>query len=160
MKIKDAFKRLHFTISNSNKPNETDAEAFNDICEIFKQHEEKTIQDNLLFAKLYTLTMEKLVGTYNDVDFANKRLNEILSEPMDIRIECLTSILKTMEVTQVFADPFLEGKSGEELKEVFERYPKFQADFLTCYEWWNDETVTSHLNTNIKLSIQKFKNYV
>lgn len=160
MKIKDAFKRLHFTISNGNKPNGTDAEAFNDICEIFKQQEEKTIQDNLLFAKLYTLTLEKLTGTYNDVDFANKRLNDILSEPMNLRIECLTSVLKVVEVTQVFADPILSEKSGEELKVVFERYPKFQADFATCYEWWSKENVTAHLNTNINLSIQKFKNYV
>lgn len=160
MKIKDAFKRLHFTISNGNKPNETDAEAFNDICEVFKQQEEKTVQDNLLFAKLYTLTLEKLTGTYNDVDFANKRLNDILSEPMNLRIECLTSVLKVVEVTQVFADPILSEKSGEELKVVFERYPKFQADFATCYEWWSKENVTAHLNTNINLSIQKFKNYV
>ena len=31
MKLTDAFKRLRFTISNQNKPNQTDAEAFNEI---------------------------------------------------------------------------------------------------------------------------------
>lgn len=160
MKLKDAISRYRFQVTNGNKPNETDIQAFNVITEHLQQTQEKIIQDNLLFAKLYTLTLEKLTGTYNDVDFANKRLNDILSEPMNLRIECLTSVLKVVEVTQVFADPILSEKSGEELKVVFERYPKFQADFSTCYEWWSKDSVTSHLNTNINLSIQKFKNYV
>lgn len=160
MKIKEAFKRLHFTISKSNKPNEKDIEAFNDVCEIFKQYEEKTIQDNLLFAKLYTFLLENIVIRSNDVDNANKQINKILSEPMAHRIFMLKQQLKTMEVTQVFADPMLKGKTGDELKEVFKRYPQFEQDFLSCFEWWNNENVTAHLNTNINLSIQKYKNYV
>lgn len=160
MKIKDAFKRLHFTISKNNKPNETDAEAFNDICEVFKQQEEKTIQDNLLFAKLYTFLLENLVIRSNDVDNSNKQINKILSEPMAHRIFMLKQQLQTMEVTQVFADPMLKGKTGDELKEVFSRYTKFETEFLSSYEWWNEENTTAHLNTNINLSIQKYKNYV
>ena len=160
MKLREAISRYRFQITNGNKPNETDIQAFNVITEHLQQTQEKTVQDNLLFAKLYTLTLEKLTETYNDVDFANKRLNEILSEPMNTRIEWLSMKLKCLEVTQVFADPMLKEKSGEELKEIFKRYPKFEKDFLACYEWWNNETVTSHLNTNINLSIQKFKNYV
>lgn len=160
MKIKDAFKRLHFTISKSNKPNEADIEAFNDICEVFKQQEEKTVQDNLLFAKLYTFLLKEFVCHYNNVDEANKQINKILSESMDIRIEMLLTQLKLSEVTQVFADPILQNKNESELKEIFQRHKKFEKDFLTCFDWWDKDNVISHLNTNINLSIQKFKNYV
>lgn len=160
MKLKEAFSRLSFTISKQNKPNQLDADAFNLIINHCKKSEEKTIQENLLFAKLYTFLLENLVIKFNDVDHANKQINKIISEPMGHRVFMLKQQLQTMEVTQVFADPMLKGKTGDELKEVFKRYPKFEQDFLSCYEWWNEENVTSHLNTNINLSIQNFKNHV
>ncbi len=159
MKLKEAFSRLGFTISKQNKPNQSDADALNSILEYFKKSEEKTIHENLLFAKLYAFLLTEFTMHYNNVDEANKQINKIISEPMDIRIELLLSHLKMSEVTQVFADPILENKSGEELKEVFRRYPKFEKDFLTCFDWWDKDNVISHLNTNINLSIQNFKNH-
>lgn len=159
MKLKEAFSRLGFTISKQNKPNQSDADALNSILEYFKKSEEKTIQENLLFAKLYAFLLKEFTMHYNNVDEANKQINKILSEPMDLRVEMLLTQLKLSEVTQVFADPILENKSGEELKEVFRRYPKFEKDFLTCFDWWDKDNVISHLNTNINLSIQNFKNH-
>ncbi len=159
MKLKEAFSRLGFTISKQNKPNQSDADALNSLLEHFKKSEEKTIQENLLFAKLYTFLLKELVINYNDVDFANKQINKILSEPMDFHIEILLVHLKSSEVTKVFSDPILENKSGEELKEVFRRHPKFEKEFLTCFDWWDKDNVISHLNTNINLSIQNFKNH-
>lgn len=160
MKLKEAFSRLGFTISKQNKPNQTDADAFNLIFEQFKKSQNKTIHENLLFAKLYAFLLKEFTMHYNNVDEANKQINKILSEPMDLRIEMLLTQLKLSEVTQVFADPILQNKSGDELKEVFRRYPKFEKEFLTCWDWWNSENVISHLNTNINLSIQNFKNHV
>ncbi len=160
MKLRDAVSRCRFTIANGNKPNETDVEAYNMILDYLAKTQEKTVQDNLLFAKLYAFLLENLVQLKYDVNLANKQINKILSEPMSLRIQLLTMQLQQMEVTQVFADPILEGKSGEELKEIFKRYPKFEKDFLSCYDWWNEETVASELNTQINLSIQHKKNYV
>jgi len=48
MKLKDAISRVRFTISKSNKPNNTDVEAFNMILEHFQSTQEKTIKDNLI----------------------------------------------------------------------------------------------------------------
>jgi len=160
MKLKDAVSRCKFTIANGNKPNQTDIEAYNMILDFLHKTQEKTIHDNLLFAKLYSFLLEQLVMRYNDVNFAQKEINKILSEPIQLRVQLLTMQLQQMEVTQVFADPILEGKNGEELKEIFKRYPKFEQDFLTCYEWWSEENVKSHLETTINLSIQHNKNYV
>lgn len=160
MKLKEAFSRLGFTISKQNKPNQNDAEAFNLIVDHCKASEEKTIHENLLFAKLYAFLLKEFTMYYNNVDEANKQINKILSEPMDLRIEMLLKQLKLSEVTQVFADPILQNKSADELKEIFKRHSKFEKDFLTCFDWWDKENVVSHLNTNINLSIQNFKNHV
>lgn len=160
MKIKDAFRRLHFTISKKNKPNEEDAEAFNDICEVFKQQEEKTIQNNLLFAKLYAYVLGKMAAHYSDVDGAQKHLNKLLSQPFEATIKILEMELRAMEVRQVFADPMLDSQSPSKLKETIGNYPKLKTDFLTCWEYWDNDNVKAHLKSNINLSIQKFKNYV
>lgn len=160
MKLKDAISRYRFQVTNGNKPNETDIQAFNVITEHLQQTQEKTIQENLLFAKLYTLTLEKLTGTYNDVNFANKRLNEILSEPMDIRIEFLLMKLKHAELSQSLSDPMLEGKTEEGLRTVFDRYPKFTELFQTCWDHWDKDNVSAYLNTNINLSLHEYKNNV
>jgi len=158
MKLADAVSRLKFTISKGNKPAQTDINAFNKVVEYLQEVQEKTVQENLLFAKLYSYLLEQLVLRYHSVDFAQKEVSKILSEPMELRVKLLTMQLQSMEVTQVFADPMLEGKSGDELKEIFRRYPKFESDFLSCYDWWTEETVKSHLETTINLSLQKFKN--
>jgi len=57
MKLKEAFSRLRYTISKQNKPNQTDAVAFNEISKYFELHQKDIVQDNLLFAKLYAFTL-------------------------------------------------------------------------------------------------------
>jgi len=160
MKLRDAVSRCKFTIANGNKPNQTDVEAYNLILEYLAKTQEKTVQENLLFAKLYTLTLEKLTEAYGDVNFANKQLNKILSEPIDIRIQMLLMKLKHAELSQSISDPLLEGKTEEELQEVFERHPKFIELFKTCWDHWDKDSVTGYLNTNINLSLHEYKNNV
>lgn len=160
MKLKEAFSRLGFTISKQNKPNQIDADAFNLLVEQFKKIEEKTIQDNLLFAKLYTYVLGKLSAHYNNVDLANKHLNKLLSQPFENTIQILLMELKAMETRQVFADPFLENQSPEQVKETFKKYPKFEKEFIACWEYWDTDNVKAHLKSNINLSIQNFKNHV
>lgn len=158
MKLKEAFSRLNFTISKQNKPNQNDADAFNMILNHCKASEEKTIQENLLFAKLYAFLLKEFTMHYNNVDEANKQINRILSESMDIRVEMLLMQLKLSEVTQVFTDPILDNKNESELREIFNRHKKFENDFIACFDWWDKENVISNLNTNINLSIVNFKN--
>ena len=84
MILKEAVKRLSFTISKGNKPNQNDVEAFNEVIRNLKLSEQETVQENLLFAKLYTFTLSELLSYYTDIDMANKEINRILSEPMAI----------------------------------------------------------------------------
>jgi len=170
MKLSEAIKRLRYTISKSNKPNKTDAEALNEILKILELEEQKTIQENLLFAKLYAFLLAEFTHNYTDVDFANKQINVILSEPIDIRIEWLVYKLKNMEYNNYFnrkciLDPFLKTKTANELEEIHERYkdklPQLDPiEFLKCGNNWDYESVKYQLQNQINLSLQNFKNYV
>ena len=170
MKLTDAFKRLRFTISNQNKPNQTDAEAFNEISKYFELHHKDIIQDNLLFAKLYAFVLAELLQHYTEIEFAQKQLNKILSEPIEDRIEYLYMNLKTMELQNYFKrkkilDPFLKTKTSKELEEIHERYkdtiPELDPlEFAKCGNNWDKESVIYQLENQINLSIQNFKNNV
>ena len=170
MKLIDAFKRLRFTISNQNKPNQNDAEAFNEISKYFELHNKEIVQDNLLFAKLYAFTLSELLAYYTDVDFANKEINKILREPFELRIEILQLRLKTMELQNYFnrkkiLDPFLKTKTAKELEEIHERYvgklPELNAlEFEKCTNNWDKGDIIYQLENQINLSIQNFKNNV
>lgn len=167
MKLKDAFKRLGFTISKQNKPNQTDVDAYNIICEVFKQTQEKEIQEHILFAKLYTLVLTEFTTYYSCVDFANKEINAQLKIPLDVHIEKLKSRLVMVKTAEFFKnngikDPFLFEKDANELKEVAERYPKLcpKDEFLEYYQYWDDQNIKQMLEQNINLSIQNFKRNV
>jgi len=170
MKLSDAIKRLRYTISKTNKPNQTDAEALNEILKILELEQQKTIQENLLFAKLYAFTLCELLHHYCDIDFANKQINKVLSEPMELRIDNLKYGLRFMEIQNYFKrkkilDPFLKEKTTYELIEIHERYsnklPELDhMEFAKCGNNWDSETVKYQLETQINLSLQNFKNHV
>lgn len=170
MKLKQAFDRLKFTISNQNKPNANDIEAFNKLAEYFEMQQKDTIQENLLFAKLYAFVLSEFTNHYTEIDRANKEINKILSEPLDLRIEYLIIKAKEMELRNYFKrkrilDHFLNDKTVSELEEIHDRYLKTLPDldpieFAKCGNNWNKEAIIYTLETNINLSIQNFKNNV
>lgn len=170
MKLKQAFDRLKFTISKQNKPNEKDIEAFNKLAEYFEMNQTNVIQENLLFAKLYSFVLSEFTNHYTELDRANKEINKILSEPLDLRIEYLLIKAKEMELRNYFKrkrilDSFLKDKTVDELEEIHKRHLNTLPDldpieFAKCGNNWNKESITYNLETNINLSIQNFKNNV
>lgn len=158
MKLKPALVRLHYTISNGNKPNQSDVDAFNSVLDHINKTQEETIQENILFAKLYAYLLGKYTMHYESVDQANKHLNNLLSQRMDYITGILEMELKAMEVRNIIPDPILDIPA-KEIPDKMAQYSKFSKEFQAGWDWWNQDNVTAHLNTNINLSIQKFKNY-
>lgn len=160
MKLKDAINRLGFTISKSNRPNEKDIEAYNCILEVLQQSQQKTIQENLLFAKLYAYNLQEFSRYYKCVDLANEKLNELLAENIDFRIEFLTNQIRQTELCKVITDDFFSILSPKKAREKLKEFPTLEREFVHIWDFWTTETVTTHLETNVNLSIQKFKNHV
>jgi len=162
----NAFNRLASTIKKQNRPNHTDAEALNVIIENFNKIEQKTVTENLLFAKLYTVLLYEFTNHYGNVDFANKQLNKELSTHLEVHIEKLKLVLKNTKTAQFFKDNaikdhFLKNKKADELKKIAERYPKIcnAKEFAEYNTFWDDKNIKEILFSNINLSIQNFKNY-
>lgn len=160
MILKDAINRLGFTISKSNRPNEKDIEAYNCILEVLEQSQQKTIQENLLFAKLYAYNLQEFSRYYKCVDVANEKLNELLAENIDFRIEFLTNQIRQTELCKVITDDFFSILSPKKAREKLKEFPTLEREFVHIWDFWTTETVTNHLETNVNLSIQKFKNHV
>ena len=160
MKLKEAINRLGFTISKSNRPNEKDIEAYNCILEVLEQSQAKTIQENLLFAKLYAYNLQEFTRHYKCVQIATEKLNELLAENIDYRIEFLTAQIKQTELSKVITDDFFSAVSPSKAREILSRYPNLEKEFIHIWDFWTNENVTSHLETNVNLTIQKFKNHV
>jgi hypothetical protein len=154
MKLSDAFSRLRFTLSKHHKPNEKDIEAFNKICEVFALSEKATIEDNQHFCKLYAWSLCNLIPHANDVDLANKKINSIIQEPIEMHINRLVMELKALELRKVFKDPFLNGKSPESNFETLANYPQFADLVKESWDTWDADTATANLNTNINLTLK------
>jgi len=160
MKLKEAVNRLGFTISKSNRPNEKDIEAFNSILEVLEQTQKQTIQDNLLFAKLYAYNLQEFTRHYKCVNVATGKLNELLSESIDFRIEFLTAQIKQTELCKVITDDFFAILSPKKAREKLKEFPTLEKEFIHIWDFWDSDNVTSHLEANVNLSLQKFKNHV
>lgn len=160
MKLKEAINRLGFTISKSNRPNEKDIEAYNCILEVLEKSQAKTIQENLLFAKLYAYNLQEFTRHYKCVEVATSKLNELLAENIDFRIEFLTAQIRQTELCKVITDDFFAAASPNKAREILSRLPNLEKEFIHIWDFWTNENVTSHLETNVNLIIQKFKNYV
>lgn len=166
LKLNEAIKRLQFTISEKHTPNQKDADALFEIEEFIEMQHKKSIDENLLFAKLYAFVLSEMLTYYTDIDFANKEINRILSNP--ICIELLLLKLRNMELQNYFKrkgilDPFLKTKTVDELEDIHARYedklPELDPiEFANCSNNWNYDSVKYQLETQINLSLQHFKN--
>jgi hypothetical protein len=161
MKTKDAVSRLSYTIAKGNKPNETDKVAMNALIKFINNSDKEVVQENLLFAKLYTIVLSDFLLNYKDIDFANKQLNKELSTPLEFHIQILQQRLKTFEVENYFkskgiTDPLLTDNNFEKHKHLF---PSVNSkEFSESFDHWDYENVVSHLNRNINESLTTYKN--
>lgn len=168
MVTKQAISRLLYTIGKGHKPNETDKLALNSILSYINKFESETIQENLLFAKLYTLVLSDFLLQYKDIDFANTQLNKELSRPINYHTQILQMRLKTFELDTFFkskgiVDPLIIGKPISEALERYESnkqlFPSINVkELLEASDTWDYDNVVSHLNRNINESLIAYKN--
>ena len=168
MVTKQAISRLAYTIGKGNKPNETDKVALNSIITYINKFESETIQENLLFAKLYALVLSNFVTNYLDIDFANKQINKELSFPLEYHSQNLQSKLNMVEIENFYKskgirDTFLVGKPIAEAVKNYEKnkelFPEISTrELLEIAQTWDYDNVISYLNRNINESLNTYKN--
>lgn len=163
MKTSEAINRLRYTVANGNRCNANDIIAMNALLEYLNKIEQKTIQDNLLFAKLYTHTLKELVTHYLDVDFANKQLNKILDTHFDILKQELHSRIEMASIDNFFRNKGIQHidtvNAFEVAKYLIQQNKKHftEIDPNEIPQISIQET-ESDLVRNINESLQNFKN--
>jgi hypothetical protein len=160
MKIQDAIKRLSYTISEGNKPNDTDKIALNKLIRDHNQNAKESVEHHLLFAKMYAVMLKTNTEFHGDVQAANKDLNKILRDPLEFHLENLRMVLRYTNVKNMFeskgiVDPLLNHGNYERYQHLFKEIdPK---DVLSAYNSWGMETLVSHFTNAVNQSILCFK---
>jgi hypothetical protein len=169
MKLKEAIKRLMFTISKQNKPNQSDAEALNSIINFVNLSNKEVIKDNELLAKMYCFVLKEFLVYYKDVTFASSKINkDILSMPIDYHLQLLLEQLRTNEITMYFdslnLNPTWEnGQNIDEIrKNIIENKKIFKETDINIFkeviDTWDLDNVNANFEFNFNLALNTYKN--
>ena len=163
MKTSEAINRLRYTVANGNRCNANDIIAMNALLEYLNKIEQKTIQDNLLFAKLYTHTLKELVTECLDIDFANMHLNKILDTHLDILIQELHSRMEMASIENFFKNKGIQRidtPNAFEVAQYLIKHNKKCFENIDINELPKVEIsdIKETLVAQINLSLQNFKN--
>jgi hypothetical protein len=139
MKVKEALTRLAFTIQKQNKPNATDAEAFNKILWFVNESIEQNPNRNICFAKLYIWFFLHNIKAYQSLDMAQKRVHDVLDMPIDLLYEMLALELNTMDLYDLVKKGTMDYRIVKNHKES-----------------WDLETVEQNTNAMITLALKTY----
>ena len=161
MKTSEALKRLHFTISKGNKPNQLDIEALNQIIRDQKKQAEETTKEHYLFAKLYAVVLRSNTEFLGDIVEANKVVNDILSNSLEEQLRRLLLVLKGQNLSNYFEsksifDPLLNKENFEAYKHLFPQISIEGIDY--SFNAWDMENLKSHFQFTVNQSLINFKN--
>jgi len=161
MKTAEAMKRLHFTISNGNKPNEVDIQALNQIIRDQKKQAEETTKEHYLLAKLYAVVLRSNTEFLGDIVEANRTVNNILSSPLEDQLQRLLLVLQHQNLSNYFKskeiyDPLLNKENLDTYKKLFPEISKEGIDY--AFHAWDTDNLTAHFQFTLNQSIINFKN--
>jgi hypothetical protein len=83
MNLIQAIKRLSFTTSNGNRSNGGDVDALNVIIQWINKEKEKRINENRYFGKLVIYTLMRELDHFEDINLAERKINDILERPLE-----------------------------------------------------------------------------
>lgn len=139
MKVKEALKRLAFTIQKQNKPNQIDADAFNKLIWFVNESIETNPNKNICFAKLYIYNLIHYIKYYQSIDIAQEKLHQVL----DLDIESLyVDLMKELNNTELW---YLI-KNNQIDKQILKR----------GFETFDIDTTKQNTNAMITLALKSF----
>ena len=143
MTLKDSVNRLSFTVSKSNKPNQTDMDALNTIIDTLNKNAKDTVQENRLFAKLYIIVLKDLALRYGSVDVASSLINRNILE----------------NSTEMLCKKLCEALNRIELKRICNSKEKpTDAEILSSLETWDLDSVIANMNISVSQAVNHYKN--
>jgi hypothetical protein len=158
MNIKKAISRLGWRLGEPKNftPNKTDLEAVNTIIEWEEQQRVISLQDNLLFGKLfcyYFYQNVKYFGLESLNKASSKDLNQMLSLPMEKFYESLSSRLNQLHREAVIESNGIELTTGALSDEDLLKLDNLEGDLNDA---WTVDQVKEKINEMITDSLNTY----
>lgn len=145
------------------------AEAFNVIAKTLNQTAEKTVNDNILFVKLYILCLSNAITHFKCVNLSQNHINRYLCElPLNNRLNELKNVLNENEIYLYYESLNLKPiwEHGQKLDEIKENVKANKEifknanidEFLSVSETWDIDSVVANLNVTISQIFNNYKN--
>ena len=145
------------------------AEAFNTIAKTLNQQAEATVNENILFVKLYILALSNAINHFKCVNLAQNHINRYLYQfTLNNRLNELKDDLNRNEIELFFKELDLmptweQGQSldviRENVKTNNEIFKKVNiSEFESVMETWDIDSVTANLNVTISQIFNNYKN--
>lgn len=163
MNIQKAFQRLSWRMSNGKfEPNQNDVDAIKFLADWINRSKEKQIQEHTIFAKMYVYCFIHELKFYKDLSFAQKKLSEILSKPLQDIYDDFRRALNDDELEKFMKEHGLEKDfiNKEKILEQNNTITKVQKQLKELVIGkWSSEKVKKSLNNQVTEAINKYKNF-
>jgi hypothetical protein len=163
--LKKSFEWLFERFTKENiKPCQFDLDCLVSIAEKTNEINKEAFQENTIFAKMYVYCLMHELEFYKDINFATKKLNEILENPLENTCNDFLNRLNHLELNQylksigINTDHLKQLSESEEAKQgvlVNENKKNIQIYVLGKF---TKENVFKSLNNAITNCIINYKN--
>lgn len=163
MKIENAFNRLSWRLSNGKfEPNQKDVDALKFLAEWVNRQKQESLQQHTIFAKMYVYCFMHELEFYKDLDFAQKKMHEILQQPAQHHYQVFLRRLNNLELEKfrksiglssdhpLAVSDDTRGKDNEIISKHQEQLKKFVIGA------WSEEAVTKAMNNQVTEAINKY----
>jgi hypothetical protein len=171
--IEKAINRLQWRFKNENVKvgeskiiiNELDQKAVDFLIEWINNQKLENLNQNLLFAKLYTYSLINEIEFYKDIEFANKKINEVCETDIQQLYNEVYRKLNNLEYLKFCKEKGIITDHIEKMTLNKEQEQK-QKDLIKQNEsklklilkgLWSKEKTYKSLNNTISETINKFK---
>jgi len=153
--IDENIKRLSFTFSKGNKPNQEDIKAFNGVVEWINTYKTNVLNNNQLFAKLYILMLKDFIDKFETDIFdplPQKELSRILDYPLESFYKSFTNSLNDNHRFRLLKD------KGETFGQTPSEFKSTATDVSLedFKDAWNIEEVRDNLDIMIVEALKRF----
>lgn len=171
--IEKAINRLQWRFKNENVKineskltiNELDQKAVDFLSEWINKQKIESLEQNLLFAKLYVYCLLNEIEFYKDVEFANKKINEVCKTDIQQLYDEVYRKLNNLEylkfckengiITDHIEKMTLNKEQEQKQKDLIKQNESKLKPILKGL--WSKEKIYKSLNNTISETINKFK---
>jgi len=176
MNIETAINRISWRFKNENIKvneskiiiNDTDVETVDFLVKWISNQKQEILKDNLLFGKLYVYALENELEFYKDISFSNRKLQDVLKEPIENHYEKIVKDLNRLEYNKfcrsvgIITDhmekmTLNQGQENQQQILIKQHQKELQKYIIGI---WSVDSVYKSLNNQITECLNRYKNEI